>query len=125
MECRIVTPTGVNPENHEIEIAIILMKYFKKDVEFLRPIDGFKIKTPDAVIDGVLWEFKSPIGNSKKSTIQAQFRGLKQSRNIVIDSRRTKLDDEIIIQRIKQEMTEHRKVGNVLLITKSSVVIEF
>ena len=123
----VIIPEGMKPypESHEKELAAILVRHFSADVEFLLPIGGYKTKTPDAVIMGVLWEFKSPIGNSKKSTIQAQFNGLKQSRNLVIDGRRTKLDDALIQRQIQREIAEHKRVGRILFVTKSAEIIEF
>jgi hypothetical protein len=85
---------------------------------------GYKTKTPDIVMNGVMWEIKSPTGSSKKSTIEYQFKGLKQSRNLVIDGRRTKLGDAFIEDQIKREITRHSRVGKVVFIAKSGAVIE-
>lgn len=114
------------PERHEVEIAWILARHYNLTVEFIRPTDGYKSKTPDAVMNGSLWEFKSPKGSSRKYTIQFQIKvALKQSRNVVIDGRRTKLPDNFIHKQIKLEIARHSKVGRVLFITKSNEVIEF
>jgi len=59
-------------------------------------VDDYKRKTADIVMFGVLWEIKSPIGASK-STISNQFQvASRQSRNVVIDTRRTALEYEQI-----------------------------
>ena len=72
---------------------------------------------------GLMWEIKSPTGNSRKSTVETQFGGLKQSRNLVIDCRRTRLDEAFIVSQIKIEATKHR-TGKILLITKESKVVD-
>ncbi len=76
-------------------------------------------------MNGVMWEIKSPIGSSTKSTLQAQFRGLKQSRNLIIDGKRTKLDDVLLQKQISVEIAKHHRVGRVLFITKDAKIIEF
>lgn len=114
------------PEKHEIEIAWILARHYKFVVEFLKPTDSYKSKTPDVVMDGVMWEFKSPLGSSRKHTVQYQLRiALRQSRNIVLDGRRTKLDDGFIINQLRLEIRRHNRIKSVLFITKSNKIIEF
>lgn len=114
------------PEKHEIEIAWILAKHYNFVVEFIEPMDSYKFKTPDALMNGVMWEFKSPLGFSKKHTIQRQLKvALKQSRNAVLDGRRTKLTDEFILDQIRREIPRHSRVGKIIFITKSNGIIEF
>ena len=122
----IVIPEGMKPqpEDHEIDIAWILAKHYECIIEFLRPSAGYKMKTPDIVMDGIMWEIKSPTGRSQKFTIQDQFKGLKQSRNLIIDGRRTKLDDILIQRQIELEMSRHTRVGRVIFITKQSIIVE-
>ena len=38
-----------------IFIAWIIAYHYDKVVEFLRPIDGYQIKTPDIIIDGLFY----------------------------------------------------------------------
>jgi hypothetical protein len=114
-----------HPQAHEIEVAWILAKYYVCVVEFLQPSAGYKMKTPDIVMNGLMWEIKSPTGASRKATIEYQFKGLKQSRNLIIDGRRTKLEDEFIQKMIATEISKHSRVGRVLFITKKSLIIEF
>jgi len=48
------------PEVHEIEVAWILARHYCCIVEFLQPSAGYKMKTPDIVMNGLMWEIKSP-----------------------------------------------------------------
>jgi hypothetical protein len=52
-----VIPLGVFPERHELETAAV---FFKQgfDVQFIAPSRTKGSKTPDVMIDGVLWEMK-------------------------------------------------------------------
>lgn len=112
------------PQKHEVEVAWILARYFNCIVEFLQPSSGYKVKTPDIVMQGIMWEIKSPTGSSKKNTIEYQFKGFKQSRNLIIDGRRTKLKDEFIYRQILHEKDKHGKPGRILLITKENKIVE-
>jgi len=125
-KAEVIIPEGMKPrpEDHELAVAWILAKHYNCLVEFLRPVAGYRTKTPDVVMNGVMWEIKSPTGNSRKSTVEYQFKGLKQSRNLVLDGRRTRLSDVFIESQIRQEIVRHSRVGKVLFIAKSGKVIE-
>jgi len=114
----------VLPEQHEIDAAWIIAKHYKSVVEFLRPTDGYMVKTPDIQMGGILWEMKSPVGKSK-TTIEAIIRkATKQSKHIIIDCRRTALDDEEIEKKIRFEISKRHGIKKVLIITKSKIVVE-
>ena len=76
---------------------------------------------------GVEWELKCPKGASK-ATIENQFRrASKQAKNIVIDTRQTKLKYEIIEKKVLFEMKARpsmKRVTKVILINKFEKVIE-
>lgn len=104
------TSSKDRPRDFEISAALILAEYFSSDVMVLRPR---YMKSPDLIINGEIWELKSPIGNSK-NTIANNFKNArKQSTNIVIDLRRCKLDERVAKARIKHLVSNrrHRKKG--------------
>jgi len=112
------------PEPHEIDIARVLARYFKCSAEFLIPIDDYKRKTADIVMLGVEWEIKSPTGNSK-STIGNQFHAAsRQSKYIVIDTRRTSLEYDRIEKTVLLEMKKRIGIKKVILINKTTEVVE-
>lgn len=126
-EAKVIISSGIlpSPERHEVEIAWILAKHYTCVVEFLKPIDGYRMKTADVVMNGNLWEIKSPQGNSKLNTIKEQFKkGTKQSKFIVIDGRRTKLSDVFIQKQIVFEMRNRPRTKKTIYINKSKEVIE-
>ena len=95
---RVIIPAGHPnpPEPHEVDVAYVLARHYQSTVEFLIPVDDYKRKSADIVMLGVEWEIKCPLGASK-STIRNQFRrASNQSKNIVIDVRRSKLEYESI-----------------------------
>ena len=112
------------PEPHELDAAFILARHFRCTVEFLVPIDDYKRKTADIVMFGTQWEMKSPTGASK-ATIENQFRrASKQSKNIIVDTRRTTLEDKEIEKSIVRETKKHSAIKKVILINKSEKVVE-
>ena len=111
------------PEPHEVDVAMILARHYQTAVEFLIPVDDYKRKSPDIVMLGVQWEIKSPKGTSKV-TIKNQFqRASKQARNIVIDTRRTKLKYESIEKSVLFEMEKRPYIKRVILIDNRKNVI--
>ena len=112
------------PEPHEVEAAYILAHHYQETVEFLIPVDDYKRKSADIVMLGVEWEIKCPHGASK-STIGNQFRfASKQSKNIVLDTRRTKLEYDIIENKVQIEIKKRPAIKRVILIDKLEKVIE-
>ncbi|MCL2437081.1 MAG: hypothetical protein FWD00_03475 [Clostridiales bacterium] len=103
---QVIIPVGHPnpPEPHEVDAAYILAYHYQSAVEFLIPIDDYKRKSADILMLGVKWEIKCPKGTSK-ATIKNQFqRASKQARNIIIDTRRTKLKYENIEKSVLFEM---------------------
>jgi hypothetical protein len=112
------------PELHEVDIALILARHFQCTVEFLIPVDDYRRKTADIIMLGVEWEMKSPIGDSK-STIGNQFQSAsKQSKNVIIDTRRTALEYDRIEKTVLLEMKKRVGIKKVILINKFAKVVE-
>ncbi len=123
-EYRVVVKTDlINlPRGHELSAALILAKHFKTDVIFLRPKHK---KSPDISVRGIMWEIKSPKGNSKK-TIENNLRtARKQSNNIVIDLARSKMHSSRAIARAKfYTRTNRGAIRHLKIITKTQRVID-
>lgn len=118
------TDSTAPPEPHEIEVAWILARHYSTVVEFLRPVEGYKLKTADLVMNGVIWELKSPTGKGR-TTVPNQFkRGTKQSKHIIFDARRTRLDEDSVLMQVRREARMRKSVKAVLFISKTGTVIE-
>ena len=115
------------PLPHEVNIASVLAEHYQTIVQFIIPVDDYKRKSADIFMLGAEWELKCPTGTSK-STISAQFRrASRQSNNIVLDTRRTKLEFDFIEKKVLFEMKERpsmKKVNRIILIDKFEIVIE-
>jgi len=122
---KIIIPAGLTnpPKPHEVEAGKILALHFRTTIEFLKTIDDYKRSTADIKMLGVEWEIKSPTGKSKH-TIQEQFkRASKQAKNIIIDTRRTKLKFENIEKSAQFEFSKRPSIKRVLLIKKPNKLL--
>lgn len=116
-----IIPFGVFVEQHELDVAKVLNK-IGKDVEFILPSRVKFSRTPDIKMDGLLWEIKSPKGSSSR-TIENNLRcALKQSKNIIIDLRRIKIDEIRAISQIKEKFTKIKTIKNIIIIKRNSNV---
>ena len=73
---------------------------------------------------GVEWEMKSPTGKSKYNIQDQLRRASKKSKNIIIDTRRTKLNDEQIEKDIVIVLKKRPSINKIILINKFEKVIE-
>ena len=125
-KARVIIPINLDksPEDHEIEAAWIIARHYNRAVDFLRPVDDYKRKTPDIVMNGQLWEIKSPIGKSK-NTIERQIkRAVKQSRNIIVDGRRSAIPDNVLQSELLKQCMIRRSIKQLIFITKKLSVVE-
>lgn len=88
-EGKIIIPSGVDVWPHELGTARALAAAGFA-VEFVRRREGQHEKTPDLLIDGELWEMKSPKGSSMKAVERNLRKALDQSQRIIFDSQRMK-----------------------------------
>jgi hypothetical protein len=112
------------PEEHEISAAWILARHFNCAIEFLKPLDGYKRKTPDFVMRAVEWEIKSPTGHAKRTIRNNLDLAKAQSPNIVLDARRTNLPDEWIEIELKKQCVIKTRIYRLIMITKDEKVVE-
>jgi hypothetical protein len=118
-----ITPYGAIPEPHELDTARILNK-LGKDVEFLPLVYAKGVKTPDIKMDELLWEIKSPKGDSSR-TIENNLRAaLKQSVNLIVDLRRTKLNEQKAISQISREFKLRKNIVRLLIIKKNQKLLD-
>jgi hypothetical protein len=115
---RIIIPHGAYPEPHEIATAQVLLRSNAGDVEFLIPTRTKGAHTPDIAWNGIDWEIKAPIGNGKRTLDDTIRVAQKQSPNIILDLRRTKLDDEKTINKLRNDKNVLRGVKRLKVITK-------
>ena len=112
------------PEEHEVSAAWIIARHYNCTTEFLKPLDGYKRKTPDFVMNALEWEMKSPTGRSKTTISNNLIAAKLQSPNIVFDSRRTQISDRKIEAELLKYLTQRKSIYRIIMITKDEKVIE-
>ena len=122
-EYSVIVPREVNPKPsaREMSAAYILNDFFKSDVKFVVRSDN---KTPDFLIEGLYWELKSPTGNGKYNLQHALRSAAKQSENIIIDARFSKIHINKIKNELSYQFRHSRNIKRLLLIDKQKNVVE-
>ena len=122
-EYSVIVPREVNPKPsaREMSAAYILNDFFKSDVKFVVRSDN---KTPDFLIKGLYWELKSPTGNGKYNLQHALRSAAKQSENIIIDARFSKIHINKIKNELSYQFRHSRNIKRLLLIDKQKNVVE-
>jgi len=119
----IIIPGGMTqPETHEYATARVFTRA-GKDVEFLQPSRTRGSRTADLKIDGLLWEMKTPMGKTKKTVANALRRAVKQSSNVIIDTRQMKLSDEIIKKELLRNVPLTKSLKRLVIVSKESQIV--
>lgn len=113
------------PKKHEDYAGKIIADYFKSNIVFLRKTSS---SSPDFLIIRLnqIWELKSPIGNGKRTMANILREASGQSKNVVIDLSRCKMNNANALSRINNYMnTGNPQIKKLLIIDKSGRVLDF
>ena len=124
-KAQVIIPSNIKPppEEHEVSAAWILARYYNCTITFLPKLEGYKLKSADFSMQGLLWELKSPIGNSKTTISNNLINAKQQSPNIIFDARRTKLADTKIEKELVKMLAAKKSISKLILITKDEKVL--
>ena len=122
--CSVIIPAEVypKPSAREVSAAYILLNFFHADIRFVARNDA---KTPDFFIENTYWELKTPTGNGKYNLQHALRSAAKQSENIIIDARFSKIHINKIKRELEYQFKRSKNIKRLLLIDKQKKVIEF
>jgi hypothetical protein len=115
---KIIGYDGLNLNSNEAKVAKVLSVYLRADVKILKPINHFKVSTPDYVIAGDFWELKTVISHKIDKLEDRLGDAENQAPNIVIDIRQTTIHYRRASQTIRKVLGEKNHIARVLLITK-------
>ena len=82
-----IIPNGVLLKEHEYKTVLFFTER-GYDVELIPPTNSPKSKSPDIIMQGLVWEMKSPQGKGKNNVSNNLKKASKQSANIIFDFRR-------------------------------------
>ena len=118
-----LTTNNVVMEPHEYATINVLLSH-RENVELVRKSRTPHTKSPDIAMCGMFWEIKSPTGRTLRPIERIIHRAIKQSQNVIIDLRRTKLADKITLKFLQQLFYELRSMRNLWIITKKTDIVK-
>lgn len=119
-----IIPNGVSLEKHELNMVLVFTQ-LGYDVELIAVSSTPYSKTPDIIISGKAWEMKSPVGRSKSTLEHCFKKAAKQSENVIIDIRRTKIEEAAAISQLENLFQKSKRVKRLKMISKKGKVIDF
>lgn len=120
---RVTVPTSANIWPHELRCAKAITSA-GNTVEFLARMEGYKVKTPDLVVDGVVWELKSPESSNLKSLQRILRRAGSQSRNVNIDTTRTTKLSDTTVEKELRRLPLTKSVRRIIMVAKDGSIID-
>lgn len=123
-EGKIIIQSGANVWPHELKTAEALAAA-GYSVEFIPRNNNRYDKSADVLMDGIIWEMKAPKSDKLHMVEQNLRRALKQSSNIIFDSRRMKgLPDHAIERELRKWGKELRSLKRLLFVNRHAQVID-
>lgn len=113
------------PREHEKHAARIIAEYFRSDLVFVRKGPS---STPDIKIlkTNQVWELKSPLGNGKRTMANNLREASGQSKNIILDLSRCKMNNKNALSRVRGFLNSgDSHIKRLLVIEKNGKVIDF
>jgi len=121
----VIVPHDYKIQPAELEAASVLADYFKTNVRVLSPSKDYMVKTADFVINDISYELKSPITKSVRSIENMIHLATKQSGNVVVDIRKSKITEKRMIKLCEDLLRYYKKLNKIILIVKNKKVLEF
>ena len=109
------------PSEHEVLTALRLAE---EGMDVLFRIDSREkgVKNPDVEMNQQVWEFKAPTGEGKNTVDSQMKRAGKQAERLVLDLRRSELDDKESIWDVRQGM-QGRHLTQVIVIDHAGNIV--
>lgn len=119
-----INKNGVVPKPNE-EFTFNYLVLFGFDIDLIQPTNARKVKNPDILIMGAIWEVKTPTSN-KSNTIRNRFREAShQAAKIIFDLRCIKKDAGKVEKQIVGMFKGDGLVRRLIIITGKGVVLDF
>jgi|GEM_PF-2546967 len=118
----VLIPDKYKPPKKDVEVAWILASFYKTVVEILRPVNRYKINTPDYHFNGAEYEMKALISSQVRQLLVLLDDAKEQADNIVIDIRKTKITEKRASEVCLEFMRTHKKHKVFLVVSAKKVV---
>lgn len=123
-KCGKLLKNGVILEAHEENTAKFLTLYGFK-INAIRPLNIPKMKNPDFLIDGAIWEMKAPSTSNLKTIKKRMHNASEQVGRIVIDLRSVGKNYKKVESDIVKRFTSKSVFRAMILITKDGRVFYY
>lgn len=121
---KIIIAPGINVWPHELKTAEAFAAA-GYTVEFIRRSEERFATSADCIINGTVWEMKSPTTNSKRRIQRTLRDALAQSHCVIFDSRRMKgLPDKAVEQELRKWAPELKSLKHLIFVGRGGVVID-
>ena len=115
---------GVHLKEHEYNtVKLFLNRGY--DIELIPASQIKGMQTPDIIMLNKPWEMKSPTGNGKTTIRHTLQNAGHQSRNVIIDLRRCKLDKNTAIKEIEIFFKEFKRIRFLKVIVNDEFIIDY
>lgn len=123
MKHQIHTPTELDPPPypHEVFAAKVVSSFFGVDVTFIER--NHNAKSADLRIGNIIWEIRSPIGDSKRTMQNNLGSADNQSPNIIINLVRCRMRPDGAVGRIRHELGKANSIKRLFVIFKNGTVL--
>ena len=120
----VLVPHGYKPPKKDIEAAWTLAKHYKTVVNILRPVNKYRVKTPDFQIDDKTFELKNIVSPKVDQLTTQLSRASKQAKIIVINGAKTKIHDKRIKEVCEVFAKDHKNRWKIIQICKNGRVVD-
>jgi len=121
---RLSLAIGRYPEPHELKTVEMFLNQ-GIDVEFLAESKIIGQKSADVVMNGQLWEIKSPIGKGKRTIEKTFEKASRQSPNIILDLRRCHAPSLEMLSKAEKEWQYRKNIKRLIIITKRGELLDY
>lgn len=96
------------------------------NIEFIRRSEEERVTSADIIMDGIVWEMKSPKASNLKTIEKNLRKATKQARNVIFDSRRMKGIPDHAIERELRTCANGRvaNLDRLLFVNRNSHIID-
>ena len=121
---KIIIQSGANVWPHEMKTAEVLAAA-GHTVEFIRRSEEEHATSADIIMEGRIWEMKAPTASSSRRVQRTLRDAVKQSENVIFDSRRMKkMPDKAIERELRKWAPELKGLRRLRFINRRAEIID-
>lgn len=117
-----MAPSNYKPPKKDVDAAWILARYYKTIINILRPINKYKVRTPDFFFNNKYYELKVLTSPQVRQLLVLLDEAKDQANNIIIDIRRTKITKKRAVEVCKEFMKKHERTKVSLIVSSKEVL---